>query len=99
MVPAYAELDGAGSQVVTRDFLRQSGQLFHRFRAGVCYISAMEVTAKPATTMAPKDEALISAAFAVELDQVVRRFGQIQALSAVSLSVRTGEFFSLLGPS
>jgi len=54
---------------------------------------------EPATTMAPKDGPNISAAFAVELDQVVRRFGQIQALSAVSLSVRPGEFFSLLGPS
>ncbi len=42
---------------------------------------------------------MISAAFAVELDHVVRRFGQIQALSAVSLHVHTGEFFSLLGPS
>ena len=42
---------------------------------------------------------MISVAFAVELDHVVRRFGQIQALSAVSLSVRPGEFFSLLGPS
>jgi len=59
----------------------------------------MEVTAKPATTMSPRDGPIISAAFAVELDHVVRRFGQIQALSAVSLSVRSGEFFSLLGPS
>jgi len=42
---------------------------------------------------------MISAACAVELDQVVRRFGQIQALSAVCLRVRPGEFFSLLGPS
>ena len=39
------------------------------------------------------------ASFAVELDHVVRRFGQVQALSAVSLSVGSGEFFSLLGPS
>ncbi len=42
---------------------------------------------------------MISAAFAVELDHVVRRFGRIQALSAVCLSVRPGEFFTLLGPS
>src|SRR2546425_7825671 len=59
----------------------------------------MEATAKPATTMAPKDGPMTPAACAVELDHVVRRFGQIQALSEVSLSVRPGEFFSLLGPS
>jgi len=59
----------------------------------------MEVTAKPATAQAPKDEPKAPTSFAVELDHVVRRFGQVQALSAVCLSVRSGEFFSLLGPS
>jgi len=49
--------------------------------------------------MTPKDGATNIAAFAVEVDQVVRRFGQVQALSAVSVSVCPGEFFSLLGPS
>ncbi len=71
----------------------------HRLRARVCYIYAMEVTAKPATIMAPKVGPMTSATRAVELDHVVRRFGQIQALSSVSLRVHKGEFFSLLGPS
>jgi len=59
----------------------------------------MEVTAKPATGMATKEGPTTPAACAVELDRVVRRFGQIQALSAVSLRAHAGEFFSLLGPS
>jgi ABC-type transporter Mla maintaining outer membrane lipid asymmetry ATPase subunit MlaF len=58
-----------------------------------------QATAKPAKLMTSKDGATHSAAFAVEVDQVVRRFGQVQALSAVSVSVCPGEFFSLLGPS
>ncbi len=36
---------------------------------------------------------------AVEIDRVSRRFGEIVALDSVSLSIRRGEFFSLLGPS
>ena len=71
----------------------------NRFRARVCYITSMEATAKPATIMATKEGPTTPAVCAVELDRVVRRFGQIQALSAVSLRVHTGEFFSLLGPS
>jgi spermidine/putrescine transport system ATP-binding protein len=36
---------------------------------------------------------------AVEIDQVSRRFATFQALDRVSLTIREGEFFSLLGPS
>jgi spermidine/putrescine transport system ATP-binding protein len=36
---------------------------------------------------------------AVEVTNVSRRFGDVTALAGVSLSVRRGEFFSLLGPS
>ena len=36
---------------------------------------------------------------AVEVDRVSRRFATFQALDDVSLTVREGEFFSLLGPS
>jgi spermidine/putrescine transport system ATP-binding protein len=36
---------------------------------------------------------------AIEVDNVVRRFGDVEALSHVTLSVRQGECFSLLGPS
>jgi putative spermidine/putrescine transport system ATP-binding protein len=46
--------------------------------------------APPETSAAPA---------AVELDQVVKRFGDVVAVDGVSLDVRPGEFFSLLGPS
>ncbi|MEO8276780.1 MAG: ABC transporter ATP-binding protein [Thermoanaerobaculia bacterium] len=36
---------------------------------------------------------------AVEVDRLSRRFGTFQALDEVSLTVKEGEFFSLLGPS
>src|SRR5579871_5993536 len=35
----------------------------------------------------------------VELDHVSKLFGSVAAVAEVSLSVRNGEFFSLLGPS
>jgi len=38
-------------------------------------------------------------ALAVEMHGLVRRFGQVEALTKVSLAIRQGEFFSLLGPS
>lgn len=35
----------------------------------------------------------------IEVVDLVRRFGDFEALSNISLSIRAGEFFSLLGPS
>ncbi len=40
-----------------------------------------------------------SRATAVEVERVSRRFGAFRALDEVSLTIREGEFFSLLGPS
>ena len=36
---------------------------------------------------------------AVEVREVAKRFGRVQALAGVSLEVRQGEFFALLGPN
>jgi spermidine/putrescine transport system ATP-binding protein len=38
-------------------------------------------------------------AFAVELRDVVKRFGAVTAVNHVTLQIKDGEFFSLLGPS
>ncbi|WP_376792129.1 ABC transporter ATP-binding protein [Thermoflexus sp.] len=38
-------------------------------------------------------------AFAVELRNVSKHFGEVEAVHQVSLQIRDGEFFSLLGPS
>ena len=59
----------------------------------------MHVTDKPATPGEPANESRAVAAFAVELDDIVRRFGTVEALSHIRLGIRKGEFFSLLGPS
>ena len=37
--------------------------------------------------------------FAIEFQQVVKRFGAVAAVDHVSFQIREGEFFSLLGPS
>jgi spermidine/putrescine transport system ATP-binding protein len=37
--------------------------------------------------------------FAIQAENLVRRFGDVEALSHVSVNIRKGEFFSLLGPS
>ena len=37
--------------------------------------------------------------YAIQAENLVRRFGTVEALSGVSVSIRKGEFFSLLGPS
>jgi spermidine/putrescine transport system ATP-binding protein len=36
---------------------------------------------------------------AIEVENLVRRFGDVEALSHVDVTIRKGEFFSLLGPS
>jgi spermidine/putrescine transport system ATP-binding protein len=36
---------------------------------------------------------------AIEVENLVRRFGDVEALSCVSVTIRKGEFFCLLGPS
>lgn len=41
----------------------------------------------------------MSDATAVELREVTKRFGNFTAVASVALSIREGEFFSLLGPS
>jgi spermidine/putrescine transport system ATP-binding protein len=40
-----------------------------------------------------------AAELAIEATGLVRRFGEVEAVSGVSLSIQKGEFFSLLGPS
>src|SRR5262245_26867915 len=45
------------------------------------------------------DPSKANAAPAVEVEHVVRRFGDMEALSRVSVTIKSGEFFSLLGPS
>jgi len=40
-----------------------------------------------------------AAAPAVQVENVIRRFGTVEALSNINVSIRAGEFFSLLGPS
>lgn len=47
----------------------------------------------------PCDRTLFDAAPAIAVENVVRRFGDVTALDHVSLTIRQGEFFSLLGPS
>ncbi|HEX3136466.1 MAG TPA: ABC transporter ATP-binding protein, partial [Casimicrobiaceae bacterium] len=36
---------------------------------------------------------------AVEIVDVARRFGSVQALAGIDLAVEEGEFFGLLGPN
>lgn len=59
----------------------------------------MEVVEEPRRSSAFEHPTKESGKWAIELEKVERRFGPVQALADVSLSIRAGEFFSLLGPS
>jgi spermidine/putrescine transport system ATP-binding protein len=67
------------------------------FARGFVTPATVHVADKP--TADPRGEPQTAETRAIELDGVVRRFGQVEALSRVTLSIRRGEFFSLLGPS
>src|SRR5436309_10642545 len=67
------------------------------FPYGFVTSATMQLTDKP-VAVADSDAKAIEP-LAIELDTVVRRFGAVEALSRVTLSVHKGEFFSLLGPS
>jgi spermidine/putrescine transport system ATP-binding protein len=58
----------------------------------------MTMTADPHAP-AGASRSLASAPPAVEVAGLTRRFGDVAALDAVDLTIREGEFFSLLGPS
>ena len=47
----------------------------------------------------PYESVMSTPGAAIEVENLVRRFGEVHALAGVSLSIRQGEFFSLLGPS
>ena len=53
------------------------------------------------TVSSPSGSAPVSPATApaVQVENVVRRFGNVDALSNINVTIRAGEFFSLLGPS
>ncbi|PYL00373.1 MAG: Fe3+/spermidine/putrescine ABC transporter ATP-binding protein [Verrucomicrobia bacterium] len=59
----------------------------------------MQVTKNSGTDAAATSEPKKADSSAIELESVTRRFGQVEALSCVSLCINRGEFFSLLGPS
>lgn len=59
----------------------------------------MEAVEERLCSSAPERPIEDSRPWAIELEGVTRRFGPVQALADVSLSIRAGEFFSLLGPS
>jgi putative spermidine/putrescine transport system ATP-binding protein len=58
------------------------------------------MTASPGTPLAgdPAPDPAQRAA-AVRLEHLVKRFGEVEAVSGVDLEIRDGEFFSMLGPS
>jgi putative spermidine/putrescine transport system ATP-binding protein len=58
------------------------------------------MTASPGTPLAgdPSSDPAQRAA-AVRLEHLVKRFGEVEAVSGVDLEIRDGEFFSMLGPS
>jgi spermidine/putrescine transport system ATP-binding protein len=59
---------------------------------------AVQKNAETAATTEPRT-LTIPENFAIQAENLVRRFGKVEALAGVSLDIRPGEFFSLLGPS
>src|SRR5262249_32516737 len=60
----------------------------------------VQKTSDPLSISSPTSAAEIgNLSSAIETESVVRRFGDIEALSHVSVTIAPGELFSLLGPS
>lgn len=59
----------------------------------------MQVADQPGPAPGAASAPAVHPPLAIELEGVVRRFDQVQALAGITMSVRKGEFFSLLGPS
>jgi putative spermidine/putrescine transport system ATP-binding protein len=58
------------------------------------------MTASPGTvSFADTDSRSAGAMSAVRLERVVKRYGEVEAVSGIDLDIRDGEFFSMLGPS
>ena len=58
------------------------------------------MTASPGTPFADQpDSSPAHRAAAVTLEHLVKRFGEVEAVSGIDLEIRDGEFFSMLGPS
>jgi putative spermidine/putrescine transport system ATP-binding protein len=58
------------------------------------------MTASPGTALAPRPESHPGkGAPAVTLEHLVKRFGEVEAVSGIDLEIHDGEFFSMLGPS
>jgi putative spermidine/putrescine transport system ATP-binding protein len=55
---------------------------------------AVDTMPNPTTTPSPA-----AAAPAVRLENLVKRYGDVEAVSGISLDIADGEFFSMLGPS
>src|SRR5437667_10346250 len=60
----------------------------------------------PSNILSPESAVLLSSRDAVametpaiEVENLTRRFAEVRALDRVSVTIRKGEFFSLLGPS
>ncbi len=64
-------------------------------------IVALEpMTASPRTPLAGRaDSGSAPAAPAVTLERLVKRYGDVEAVSGIDLEIADGEFFSMLGPS
>jgi putative spermidine/putrescine transport system ATP-binding protein len=63
-------------------------------------VASNPMTATPGTPLAAQpDSAPAPRAAAVTLEHLVKRFGDVEAVSGIDLEIRDGEFFSMLGPS